>query len=205
MKICGVTIAEEAAACVELGANAIGVNFVASSNRVVSVQRAREISRAVGARALVVGVVANLDVAAMNALANEAELGCLQLHGDETPETLAAMLPHAYKAVRVAAEVDVAGAAAFSGDYILVDAKVPGVLGGTGVSFDWSLVRDLARARKLTLAGGLTKDNVADAVRIVRPYCVDVSSGVERDGGPPGGKDLAKVRTFIDRARGASS
>jgi phosphoribosylanthranilate isomerase len=148
----------------------------------------------------VVGVVADLEVPAMRALLKSAELECLQLHGDETPATVATMLPHAYKAVRVGSAADVAEARVFQGRFLLVDARVDGSLGGTGKTLDWSLVAELARERNLTLAGGLTPDNVAEAIRAVGPYCVDVASGVER---APGVKDPARVRAFIEAARAA--
>jgi phosphoribosylanthranilate isomerase len=198
VKICGVTTAEDALMCVAAGASAIGLNFVDASPRRVTVERAREISRAVRGRTLVVGVVADMEVPAMRDLLASAELECLQLHGDETPATLATLLPHAYKAIRVATAEDVAQARAFQGPYLLVDARVPGALGGTGATFDWSLVKELARARRLTLAGGLTPGNVARAIEAVAPYCVDVASGVES---APGVKDPAKVRAFLEAAR----
>ncbi len=201
VKICGVTTVDDALACVDAGASAIGLNFIAASPRRVDAARAREIAKNIGGRALVVGVVADLDVEAMRRLKDAAELGCLQLHGHETPATLAALLPHAYKAMRIADAYDVDDAARFPGDHILVDAKVAGALGGTGTTFDWTLVRELATTRKLTLAGGLTPDNVGEAVRVVRPYCVDVASSVEA--GTPGTKDLARVRAFIAAVRGA--
>jgi phosphoribosylanthranilate isomerase len=198
VKICGVTTVSDAVACAELGASAIGVNFVPSSPRRVTIERAREISRALRAtKSLVVGVVADLDVATMQALVRDAELGCLQLHGDESPEVLTPLLPHAYKAVRIATADDVARARAYGGDHLLADAKVAGVLGGSGEIFDWSLVKELARERRLTLAGGLRPDNVARAVREVDPYCVDVASGVES---APGVKDLEAVQSFITEA-----
>jgi phosphoribosylanthranilate isomerase len=202
VKVCGVTTAEQAAACVDLGVDAIGVNFVASSPRRVDERTARAIVDAVGKGTLVVAVVANMGVAAMRALVERTGVGCLQLHGDEPAEDLAAMLPHAYKAVRVAGAEDVAAAEAMPGEYVLVDAKVGGALGGTGHAFDWDLVVGLARRRRLVLAGGLTPDNVAEAVRRVAPWCVDVASGVESaSAGAPGVKDLAKVRAFVDAAR----
>jgi phosphoribosylanthranilate isomerase len=146
--------------------------------------------------------VADLDLDVMRALVRDAELDCLQLHGDESPETLAALLPHAYKATRIAGAEDVLHARAYPGGHLLVDAKVPGVLGGSGTAFDWTLVRELATERHVTLAGGLDPDNVARAIREVRPFCVDVASGVER-AGAPGEKDLARVRAFVDAARRA--
>lgn len=201
VKICGLVSPADAVACAELGAHAIGLNFVEGSPRRVEAQAARAIARAVHAehpKVVVVGIVADLDVASAKALVADAELDCLQLHGDETPETLAALLPHAYKAVRIGGPADVAAARTFPGDYVLVDAKVEGALGGTGAVFDWAWVAELARERKLTLAGGLRPENVAAAVRAVRPYCVDVASGVEDR---PGVKDLAKVAAFIAAAR----
>src|SRR5262245_28950222 len=110
--------------CALLGVNAVGVNFVASSPRNVDVATARDISRAIrGSGVLVVGVVADMPLDAMRALLHDAELGTLQLSGSETPETVAALLPHAYKSARIATEADVATARTFPGDELLVDAK----------------------------------------------------------------------------------
>ncbi len=197
VKICGVTRVADAIDIAVMGASAIGVNFVASSPRRVDVDRARAIARAVRGKVIVVGVVADMAVDAMLALKRDAELDCLQLHGDEPPAALAALLPHAYKAVRIGGAVDVARARAYAGEHLLADARVDGALGGTGATFDWSLVAELARERKLTLAGGLRPENVAEAIRAVRPYCVDVASGVE-SARAPGTKDLDRVRAFLD-------
>lgn len=210
VKICGVRTPADATTSVLLGARAIGVNFVPSSPRCVDVDAARRIARAAhdltvgglgNARVIVVGVVANLPLEAMRELLRDAELDCLQLHGDESTETLAALLPHAYKAVRIGNASDVERARAVPGEYLLVDAKVEGALGGTGASFDWSLVASLARERRLTLAGGLDPSNVERAVRELRPYCVDVASGVESAAGV---KDPAKIKAFIEAARRGS-
>ena len=200
VKICGVTTAADALACARLGADAIGLNFVPTSPRRVEESAARDIVRALGEGVLVVGVVAGLTVAGMRALREATGVGCLQLHGDETPDDVTALLPHAYKAVRVGGADDVARAESMPGDYVMVDARVEGALGGTGRTFDWSLVVGLAQRRKLVLAGGLTPDNVAAAVAMAHPWCVDVASGVESE---PGVKDLAKVRAFLEAARAA--
>ena len=197
VKICGITRIEDAIACRELRVDAIGLNFVPGSPRAVSVAQARAIVRAVPGL-LVVGVIADLDVDEARRLATEAELGCLQLHGDETPAAVSPLLPHAYKAVRVATAEDVARARTYPGNYLLVDAKVEGMLGGSGTTFDWSLVRDLAKERRLTLAGGLTPTNVAEAVKQLAPWCVDVASGVELS---PGVKDHAAIAAFLRAAR----
>jgi phosphoribosylanthranilate isomerase len=202
VKICGVTTVADAEACARLGADAIGLNFVPTSPRRVDESTAKDIVRAVGERALVVGVVAGLSVERMRALKEATGLGCLQLHGDESTDDVKALLPHAYKAVRVGGAEDVARAESMPGDYVMVDARVEGALGGTGKIFDWGLVVALAQRRKLVLAGGLTPENVGSAIAQVRPWCVDVASGVEGARGP-GVKDLARVQAFIEAARNA--
>lgn len=205
VKVCGVKDPGQARACVELGVRSIGVNFVAGSPRRIEAARAAEIAaaaREVRPDVVVVGVVADASEAELRALIEAATLDCLQLHGDEPPEALVPFLPHAYKALRIASEADVREAARYPGEHLLVDAKVAGSLGGTGHTFDWRLVRELAKTRRLTLAGGLTPENVAEAVALVRPYCVDVASGVER---APGDKDLARVEAFLRRVQAGSS
>ena len=199
VKVCGVTSVDQAVECAELGVDAIGVNFVPASPRLVDETTAKAIERAVGSRVLVVAVVAGMEVEAMRALRDRTGVGCLQLHGDEPDECLVPLLPHAYKAVRVATADDVASADATPGDYVMVDARVPGMLGGTGHVLDWALVAPLAKRRRLVLAGGLTPDNVRAAVEAVRPWCVDVASGVETS---PGVKDMRRVRAFVQAARG---
>ena len=123
-----------------------------------------------------------------------------QLHGDETPGLVAELLPHAYKAIGVKDGSAIELAREFPGEHLLLDASVPGMPGGTGRTFDWAIAASVAKERKLTLAGGLTPDNVADAVRAVRPFRVDVASGVESASGRKA-PDL--VQRFIEAARGA--
>jgi phosphoribosylanthranilate isomerase len=203
VKICGITRTSDALAAVELGASAIGLNFVPGSPRRIDAALGADIARAVAQASpsvLVVGVVADLDLAAMKALIAEVGLGCLQLHGSEPPEALVPLLPHAYKAVRISTADDVARARAFPGEHLLADAKADGLLGGSGQQFDWTLVRELARERKLTLAGGLRPDDVARAIAEVQPYCLDVASGVES---APGIKDRGLLRAFLAAAREA--
>ncbi|HEY2368016.1 MAG TPA: phosphoribosylanthranilate isomerase [Polyangiaceae bacterium] len=199
VKICGVTNVEDARMCADEGADAIGINFVPASKRVVSEDDARAIADAVRGRVLIVGVVADLDVDAMTSLRDRVGLECLQLHGDEPPDALAALLPHAYKAIRVTSAADVARADAYGGDYVLLD----GPAGGSGKAFDWSIARALAARRRVTLAGGLRPENVEDAIRVVSPYCVDVASGVELAGNPRR-KDRARVREFVTRGKRGS-
>jgi phosphoribosylanthranilate isomerase len=201
VKICGVTTVEDALLAVDAGADAIGVNVVATSKRAVDVATARAIRDAVGARAETVLVVADRTHADLVELRRETGVEMLQLHGAEPPSTLDVLLPAAYKVVHVAAREDVAVAARYAGARILCDTKVPGMLGGSGEQFDWSLVRELAGTRKLIVAGGLRPDNVADAVRALDPYGVDTASGVE--GVDPRRKDPEKVRAFVREARRA--
>jgi phosphoribosylanthranilate isomerase len=130
----------------------------------------------------VVLVVANLAAAEALRLLDYTGAACLQLHGDESVDTVRQLVPRAYKAVRIATAEDVARAMAFPGDDLLVDAKVSGTLGGTGTTVDWELVAPIARARRLTLAGGLTPENVKRAIEVVAPHRVDVASGVEIPG-----------------------
>jgi phosphoribosylanthranilate isomerase len=194
-KICGITCAEDAELALSVGASAVGLNLVPGTPRVIDVPTAREIVAFVGGRAITVLVVANLDLRRMLDLRAATGAACLQLHGDEPAQALEPLLPHAYKAVRIGGPADVARALDYPGDYLLVDAKVSGKLGGTGARLDWNLVEPLARARKLTLAGGLDPQNVGEAIARVRPFCVDVASGVERDG-EPRRKDPDKVAAF---------
>ena len=203
VKICGVTNVEDAETCIREGADAIGLNFVRTSPRCISVSYARVISGRVRSRVLVVGVVANMSEDEMRQLADEVDLGALQLHGDETPELLARMQPLAYKAVRIASSEDIAYAGSFGGADLLLDAKSPKGLGGTGTTFDWSLAKDIAKRRRVTLAGGLTPENVAEAIRALSPYRVDVASGVESAGNPRK-KDASRVRAFVAAVRDAS-
>jgi phosphoribosylanthranilate isomerase len=201
VKVCGITRVADAEGCVALGVDLIGVNFVPGSPRRVDVLVARAIGSAVRGRAEVVGVVADLDEAALVALREGAGLDRLQLHGSEPPSLLARLAPFAFKALRVGSAGDLEEADRYAG-LLLVDAKVEGKLGGTGVAVDAALVAPLARRRDVLLAGGLTPDTVAEAVRAVRPWGVDVASGVEVS---PGVKDLGKVAAFVERARTAAA
>jgi phosphoribosylanthranilate isomerase len=203
IKICGVTSVDDARRAVEAGADAVGVNLVPSSKRYVDESTARAIAQALDGAVEVVGVVADRPVAELSALATRLGLRSLQLHGNEPPAVVAALAPLAYQAVRIALPEDVTRARAFSGARLLADAKVSGELGGTGHTFDWSLVTELARERALVLAGGLTAENVAAAVARVRPYGVDTASGVE--GASPRVKDPEKMGAFVREARRAAS
>jgi phosphoribosylanthranilate isomerase len=196
IKICGITRVEDAEGCVALGVDLIGLNFVPSSPRCLDVACAKAIADAVRGRVEIVGVVADMDEAALIALAGAVGLDRLQLHGHEPPE-LVQRVPRAFKALRVGDARDVAEADRYEG-LVLCDAKVPGALGGTGKTVDFALVAPLAGRRPILLAGGLGPSNVADAVRAVGPWGVDTASGVER---APGIKDLEAVAAFVRAAR----
>lgn len=199
VKLCGITCTEDALAAVDAGADALGLNFVGSSKRQIDLDTALQIAEAVKGRVELVGVVANIPAKQLEALRSAALLDWLQLHGEESPATLAAV-PRAFKAVAIATAADVAHADAFPGERLLVDAKVEGSSGGSGTSFDWSLVMSLARHRTIILAGGLTPENVARAVRSVNPWGVDVASGIEQSGNPRR-KDPEKMERFVRAAR----
>jgi phosphoribosylanthranilate isomerase len=198
VKVCGITRVEDAVFAVECGVEMVGLNFVPSSVRCITSETARQIAAAVAGRAEIIGVVANEDASRLNALRSEARVDAFQLHGDESPEIFRELSQGDFKAVRVAADDDVDLARSYPGTRILVDAKVSGVLGGSGHVFDWRLVSQLARERELILAGGLTPMNVGLAIAEVRPYAVDVASGVESD---PGIKAAEKVTAFVAAAR----
>lgn len=200
VKICGVTSVQDARICAEAGADALGLNFWERSVRRCDPQIAREIALALAGKVLLVGVFVDATEAEIEDTRTRIGLDCVQLHGDEPASLVGRFLPHAYKAVRVRGADVLADVRRYPGEHILLDAYVPGVPGGTGATFDWRLAEQVARERKLTLAGGLTADNVAEAVRAVRPFCVDTASGVES---APGVKDPEQVRAFVREARSA--
>lgn len=200
VKICGLTTLDDAVRCVMLGADAIGLNFWLGSPRHTSIDTARRIVDAVGDRAEMVGVFVDFDLSQIREVLHNTGIPWAQLHGDETPELVDALLPRAYKAVGVKDGSAVELARRYPGEHLLLDASVPGIPGGTGRTFDWAIAAEVAKERKLTLAGGLTPDNVAEAVRTVRPFRVDVASGVES---APGRKDPGLVAAFIAAAKSA--
>jgi phosphoribosylanthranilate isomerase len=202
-KVCGITCVDDAEACVAVGASVIGLNLVPASPRAIDADLARRIARSVAGRSNVVLVVADQSTAEALRLLEYTGADRLQLHGDEPPQALLPLLPRAYKAVRIASAEDVERALEFPGEDLLVDAKLVGKLGGTGETFDWTLVASIAKTRRLTLAGGLTAQNVRRAIETVGPYCVDVASGVER-AGDPRRKDPDKLFAFSRVVKGAS-
>ena len=202
-KICGITRIEDALLAAEAGADAIGLVFYDKSPRAVDVRQARAILAALPPFVTSVGLFVNASRCFIGEVLDAVPLDLLQFHGDETPEQCEGHGRPWFKALRVRPGDDLrAEAARFSGARaILLDAYVPGVPGGTGERFDWKLIpADLPRP--LILAGGLTPDNVAEAIASVRPYGLDVSGGVEASRGI---KDAAKVTAFIQRVREAGN
>ncbi len=201
IKICGMTRVEDALAAAQLGAHAIGLVFFAGSPRAVTPQQARDIIAALPPFVVPVGLFVNADAQAVRNTIAAAPVQLLQFHGDETPQYCAGFgLPY-LRAVRVRPGVDLLQ---YARDFhtargLLLDAYVDGVQGGTGATFDWSLIpRDLPVP--VVLSGGLHAENVTEAVRRVRPWAVDVSSGVES---AKGIKDVRKMAAFMTGVRNA--
>ncbi|CDF85200.1 N-(5'-phosphoribosyl)anthranilate isomerase [Pseudomonas knackmussii B13] len=203
IKICGITRVEDALAAAEAGADAIGLVFYPKSPRAVSVQQARQILAALPPFVSSVGLFVNASRCELGEILDAVPLDMLQFHGDESAADCSGYHKPYLKALRVKAGDDIAAKAAeYPGaSGILLDTYVEGVPGGTGAAFDWSLIPE-QMPRPLVLAGGLTAENVADAIRQVRPYAVDVSGGVEASKGI---KDAAKIRAFIQQCRLADS
>lgn len=200
-KICGITRVDDALTAAKAGADAIGLVFYAKSPRAVDVRQAREIVAALPPFVTTVGLFVNASRCEINEILDAVPLDMLQFHGDETPAQCEGFHRPWFKALRVGngedIEAQVARYANASG--ILLDTFVSGVPGGTGERFDWSLI-PAALAKPLILAGGLTAENVQQAIAQVRPYAVDVSGGVEASKGV---KDASKVMAFVGRVRAA--
>lgn len=197
VKICGITSVEDARAAVSAGADAVGM-ILAPSPRQVDVATATRIADSVRGEALVVGVFRDHLAAEVIDTAAEIGLDAVQLHGHET--TLTSRTVHAAVPILIRAcsiedpsSTDLAGHGA---DVVMLDSPLP----GSGQPFDWTLVGDLTRRFRILLAGGLRPGNVAEAIRIVRPWGVDVGSGVESE---PGRKDHDKISAFVAEARAA--
>ncbi len=196
IKICGITRVQDGLAAARLGAHAIGLVFYDASPRAVDAQQARSIVDILPPFVTTVGLFVNAEAGAVRETLANVPLQLLQFHGDETPDYCAAFGVPYLKAVRVRPGVDLLQ---YARDFrtargLLLDAYVEGVHGGTGATFDWSLIPQ-SLPLPIVLSGGLDADNVAAAVRAVRPWAVDVSSGVES---AKGIKDAAKMEAFMN-------
>lgn len=202
VKICGITREEDALLAVAMGADALGFNFASGSPRQIAPVLARDIARRLPTEILTVGVFRDEAAARVVEIVNTAGLRAAQLHGRESAEAtrwVRERVPFVIKAF-AAGDPALDAAASFGADAILLDSPSP----GSGEVFDWSLAEGRPDGLRTILAGGLTPDNVADAVRRVRPWGVDVASGVESERGVPGQKDARKVRAFVEAARAAA-
>ncbi len=200
LKLCGVTRLEDALVAADLGFDAVGFNFVEGSPRRLSAEQARTIGAALPPFVIRVGVFADERPAVMEATARLAGLHCLQLHGEEAPEICAALALPWYKAHRVRPDFLLEEVARYHAGTFLLDGHDSGMRGGTGRTFDWSVARRAAAYGRVIVAGGLTPENVGEAIASARPYAVDVSSGVESS---PGRKDPGRLRAFVGQARRA--
>lgn len=219
VKICGITNIEDALAATAAGADMLGFVFYPKSTRLVTIEQTRAITDALRAATprppVLVGVFVDVDWQTVAQTLDDAGLDLAQLHGSEPPVEVGLLAPRAFKALRPQSRGEVEAAAATYAAVLpptdpatatqptyLVDTFVPWAIGGTGRRADWHAARTLAERYPILLAGGLTLETVADAVAVVNPWGVDVSSGVER---APGQKDHALVRDFIAAARAAQS
>jgi len=203
IKICGITRAEDGAAAAAAGADAIGLVFYAASPRAISVAQATALVAALPPLVTRVGLFVNPDPVWVREVLAAVALDLLQFHGDESAELCRAFGRPYLKALRMRPDCDIGAQMQAYGDAsgILLDTWHPAAYGGTGESFDWQRIPN-QRPRPLLLAGGLDPDNVAAAVSAVRPYAVDVSSGVEQR---PGIKDAARIDAFAAAVARADS
>ncbi len=203
IKICGITSLEDALAAIEAGADYLGFNFYPPSPRSITPAACTQITALLGReypQIQLVGVFVNMPVAEVKTILADCALRMAQFHGDESPGMLAALSGRAFKAFR-GVPVDVTGYARGEAPALLIDASVQSAYGGTGLTADWSAAAGLAKRFPLFLAGGLTAENVAEAIRQVRPWGVDTASGVESS---PGKKDAAKMKAFVEEVKRAT-
>jgi phosphoribosylanthranilate isomerase len=203
VKICGITNTADALAAVDAGANLLGFNFYEKSPRHITPAEAAKIRAELPPKVKAVGIFVNPLLADVIALRKSLKLGAVQLHGDESPDFVADIASAApvIKAFRVEPEFPLATLDEYPRAFaFLFDAAHTGQYGGTGCTTDWDVARRAALSHRIILAGGLKIENVAAAVRIVRPYGIDVASGVESS---PGKKDHERLRKFIQEVRRA--
>ncbi|MBN8656145.1 MAG: phosphoribosylanthranilate isomerase [Anaerolineae bacterium] len=196
VKICGIKTKIDAQAAINAGADYLGFNFYPKSVRFIEKSACSEITSVLKREhphIKLIGVFVNSSVEEIKNILQTCHLDLAQLHGDETPEIFAQLAPRAFRAFRGIPESN-AGYERSEAPFMLIDAAVKGVYGGSGVTADWAAAAKLAQQYPLLLAGGLTPENVADAVRQVKPWGVDVASGVES---APGEKDAGKMKAFV--------
>ncbi|MGB3364734.1 MAG: phosphoribosylanthranilate isomerase [Thermodesulfobacteriota bacterium] len=195
IKICGITNMEDAQAAADYGADALGFIFYKESKRYVDPQVAKSIISSLPPFITTVGVFVNQGMDEISQIKEATGIQVAQLHGDETPEFVSSLPIDVIKVIRVKDKSDLDKVAQYSAQAILFDTYSDKEYGGTGESFDWEILNNLSSEKKVILSGGLNPENVLEAVQIVRPYAVDVSSGVEDT---PGKKDHTKIKKFIE-------
>lgn len=209
VKICGLSTPETLAAALEAGADYVGFVFFPKSPRHVTLEQAAALAAQARGKAKIVALTVDADDALLSSIASTVKPDLIQAHGAETPERIAAIRAltgvGVMKALKVAGAEDIAAAKDYAAvaDLLLFDAKAPASLkdalpGGNGLSFDWSLLADGKGGHRFMLSGGLTPENVAEAVRVTGARLVDVSSGVES---APGIKDPQRIRKFIEAVK----
>jgi len=203
VKICGITRVEDALASVSAGADAIGLVFYPKSSRFLSIDQAIEIVQAVPAFVTVVGLFKDAQASEIEAVLKRVSLGLLQFHGDECPADCGAYAMPYIKAIGMLGNTNLPAYADTYADAtgLLLDGHAVGEAGGTGQTFDWSMLPD-GFNRPIILAGGLNPSNVAEAIRTTNPYAVDLSSGVES---APGIKDAKKIEALMQEVRRADN
>jgi len=199
VKICGITTLDDALMAVAAGADALGFVFFEKSPRCINPVAAAKIIAKLPPFVQTVGLFVNEELEQINWTADFCGLDVVQLHGDESPEDCQDVRRRVIKAFRVQNIVSIDPLKKYQVSGYLLDAWCPDCYGGTGKSFNWEVAAAARQYGRILLAGGLSPDNVAEAVRVVQPYGVDVSSGVES---APGKKDGEKVKAFIKRAKG---
>lgn len=199
VKICGLTNLDDVLDAIELGADYLGFNFYPKSPRYVSPEKCQEMFLEIPFEIGKVGIFVNADPQFVSNTATELNLELLQFHGDETPEYCLQFARPYMKAFRPKNPGDLSAVPNYASDYILIDSFVENAYGGTGIISNWDLAREAKKHGHVFLSGGLKPDNVEIAVHSVRPYAVDVASGVET---APGKKDYHKIEEFIKRAKG---
>lgn len=202
VKICGFTRREDAVIAAGLGVDAIGLVFYPPSPRNVTIDQAVAITQALPAFVSVVGLFVDAEPSFVKDVLSQVFIDCLQFHGDESPEACRIYGKPYIKAIRMKADTNLSELAKQYADAagLLLDAYHPGIQGGTGSGFDWELIKNQGKL-PIILAGGLSPDNAALAVQQVRPYALDVSSGVEAEKGV---KDAAKMAEFIKKTNQAT-
>jgi phosphoribosylanthranilate isomerase len=198
VKICGITNLQDALVAVELGAYALGFIFVKSSPRYISPESAKQIIGKLPPAVKPIGVFVDTPQNEIFHMIKQTGIVCVQLHGNESPQELSGYPVPIFKSFRVGNNFDVSILRQYPASAFLLDTFVDGTLGGTGKTFDWKIAIAAKAHGPIILAGGLSPDNIAEAVRTVRPYAVDVNSGVES---APGKKDKKKLQQLFANIR----